>query len=75
MKVLSVRLFCPWSVSGLASCTVPRLQVRPLVSAFAEFRVQSLFEPNTANRPRKPYKPLLASSYNEDLNSLNSPRR
>eukprot|EP00964_Phaeocystis_antarctica_P068470 scaffold41469_cov62-Phaeocystis_antarctica.AAC.2 len=25
----------------------------------AEFRVQSLFEPNTANRPRKPYKPLL----------------
>ena len=28
-------------------------------------RVQSLFEPNTANRPRKPYKPLLAS------NSLN----
>ena len=28
----------------------------------AEFRVQSLFEPNTANRPRKPYKPLLASN-------------
>ena len=27
-----------------------------------EFRVQSLFEPNTANRPRKPYKPLLASN-------------
>ena len=26
--------------------------------AAAEFRVQSLFEPNTANRPRKPYKPL-----------------
>ena len=29
---------------------------------FHNFRVQSLFEPNTANRPRKPYKPLLASN-------------
>ena len=34
-----------------------------LAEAFwSEFRVQSLFEPNTANRPRKPYKPLLASN-------------
>eukprot|EP00964_Phaeocystis_antarctica_P009913 scaffold5380_cov62-Phaeocystis_antarctica.AAC.5 len=63
---LDVSILSGWSKAA-ANCRVQRGHpIRETTHgtemAQKEFRVQSLFEPNTANRPRKPYKPLLASN-------------
>ena len=73
LRIPPRRLQQPWwpahAPSGVGALPTTLLYAQPLSRGAAlapTGRVQSLFEPNTANRPRKPYKPLLASNFGSD---------